>query len=78
MRKLKCIVRGRKGYVVLDDDKSYLGTINLSGRKETKYKWFWQSSNVNGRGWSRDLSEAIDRMKFYKFSLPEEKHEEIY
>ncbi len=66
MRKIECSILGKKGFVILDDDQTYLGTINAYNGNNPKHKWFWRSANINGKGWTDNIPEAIDKMKFFK------------
>jgi hypothetical protein len=63
MKKIACKMNGKKGYLVLDDNKNYVGRIWDLGADNQKFRWMWQHANHPMFVFCRSLKTAIEEIE---------------
>jgi len=69
VKKIRCKIYNRRGYLVLDDDKTFLGTVCLWSDNPEEHeglKWRWESGNSNAYGSVARLKDSYRLLKLYK------------
>jgi len=66
MKKIKCKISYSKGYIILDDDTTFLGTIFRWSDSPGESKWRWATQDGNAFGNVDKISDAYPLLRSHK------------